>query len=329
MSRTTYPLHPACAAWPEMEPRALAELSDDIFEHGLREPITITPANEILDGRNRDLACLQAGVEPTFVVYEGDPYLFSLSKNKHRRHMSASDIAMVAAGLATRDRVGERGADGKFTDGSKELSVAEAAKAAGIPETAVKRAKVVLDHGTPEEIEAVKTGKAKLRPTADAVRARKKKDAKVNNVVPITKASAKPADSATDLRNREMERLHYVDKLSWVEIAKLPISGGMTDKACSDAVSRQRKKDGKLAKTGKVKELAWNAEPPPNPVLKKIIEKAVADIKSAASGATERAYAVASIMVGLGIQSTQGLYPHLKRLDSDSFGESVELTIKM
>ena len=54
---------------------------------------------------------------------------------------------------------------------------AEAAKAAGVPETAIDSAKVVLRHGTPEEMEAVKSGKAKLRKTADGVRARRRASA--------------------------------------------------------------------------------------------------------------------------------------------------------
>jgi hypothetical protein len=45
-----------------------------------------------------------------------------------------------------------------------------------VPKTAIDAAKAVLRDGTPEEIEAVKSGKAKLRPTADKGRKRKKAD---------------------------------------------------------------------------------------------------------------------------------------------------------
>ena len=104
------------------------------------------------------------------MVYDGDPALFSLSKNKHRRHMTQDQIALVAATLATRPL-----GTNQYEGGSNELpSIAEAAAAVGVPETAVKSAKTVLRDGSKEEIEAVKTGKAKLRATADALRARKK-----------------------------------------------------------------------------------------------------------------------------------------------------------
>jgi len=163
------PLHPACAAWPEMSPGALCELAEDIAANGLRESITLTPANELLDGRNRYKACVIAGVKPTTVVYAGDPFLFSLSMNKHRRHMSVDDIAMVAAMLVTT----EQGMN-QYEVSSNELTIAAAATASGVSETAIKSARTILRDGTPQEIEAVKTGRAKLRATADAVRARKK-----------------------------------------------------------------------------------------------------------------------------------------------------------
>jgi hypothetical protein len=52
-----WPLHPACAAWPELSPADLKALSDDIAANGVRDPtLTLTPTGELLDGRNRALA---------------------------------------------------------------------------------------------------------------------------------------------------------------------------------------------------------------------------------------------------------------------------------
>jgi hypothetical protein len=132
-----YELHPACAVWPEMQPEVLRELADDIVLNGLHKPLTLAPDGRLLDGRNRALACELVGVEPSTVVYDGDPALFSLSKNKHRRHMTQDQIALVAATLATRPL----GAN-QYEGGSNELpSIAEAAAAVGVPETAVKSAR--------------------------------------------------------------------------------------------------------------------------------------------------------------------------------------------
>lgn len=174
-----WPLHPACAAWPEMSPSDLQALSDDIAVNGLRDPITLTSNGLLLDGRNRALACVMAGAELRTTVYdEGDPWLFSLSRNKHRRHLTTDQIAMVAATMATASHGGDRGNQHTGGKSSNEplapVSIAQAAQAASVPETAVKSAKVVLKHGTSKEIAAVNTGEKKLRPTADKVRKRER-----------------------------------------------------------------------------------------------------------------------------------------------------------
>jgi hypothetical protein len=94
-----------------MEVRAAAQLlpamANDEFdalvvdnrEHGLRAPI-VTLNGTMLDGRSRFAACRAAGVEPHFEEWEGEgsPVAFVLSANVHRRHLSASQRAAVAAG---------------------------------------------------------------------------------------------------------------------------------------------------------------------------------------------------------------------------------------
>ena len=164
-------LHAACAAWPEMMPLDLRDLASDIAAHGLRDPITLTADNLLLDGRNRALACVIAGVEPRTTIYEGDPWLFSLSRNKHRRHMSQDQIAMVVAELVTMKPLGANQHEG----GPIGLpSIAKAAENAGITVTALKSAKVLYKHGTPEEVRAVKSGNAPLYKKADDVRKRRR-----------------------------------------------------------------------------------------------------------------------------------------------------------
>jgi hypothetical protein len=129
-----------------------------------------------------------AGVEPTTVIHDGDPWLFSLSKNKHRRHLTTDQIAIVAARLATRT-VGNP----NFTIGSAEpIGIAEAAEASGVPETAVKSAKVVLRHGTPEEKKRVETGAAPLRKTADRIRHRMRTSETAKKAEPLKAPIANP-----------------------------------------------------------------------------------------------------------------------------------------
>lgn len=91
-----YTDHPIANIFPLLEADKLAELAADIREHGLKQDITLYDG-QILDGRNRYRACLQAGVTPTFVVYAGnDAVGHVLSLNLHRRHLTASQLATVA-----------------------------------------------------------------------------------------------------------------------------------------------------------------------------------------------------------------------------------------
>jgi hypothetical protein len=72
----------------------------DVAVNGLLEPIVMYE-EQILDGRNRYRACLECGVEPRFDEYTGnDPFGHVISLNFHRRHLTASQKAIVFAKIA-------------------------------------------------------------------------------------------------------------------------------------------------------------------------------------------------------------------------------------
>ena len=87
-------------------------MSVDIKANGQRAPIKIDAAGEmVIDGRNRCIACEKAGVPVEFIKLSDAEDLVSIitSENMHRRHLTISQRAMIAAGLANLRRGGLAG----------------------------------------------------------------------------------------------------------------------------------------------------------------------------------------------------------------------------
>ena len=143
-----WPLHGACTVWPELPPKELMALSDDIAANGLREPITKTSNGEVIDGRNRILAAIMAGIDPTTLpveIYDGGPWAFSLSRNARRRHMNQDQLALAVAELVT----ASPGMNCFTEDRSKwTVSIAKVAAEAEVTKSKIKSALVVHKHGT-------------------------------------------------------------------------------------------------------------------------------------------------------------------------------------
>jgi hypothetical protein len=60
-----YPYHPLAEVLPLLTGREFDDLVEDIGKNGLRDPINLFEGR-IIDGRNRERACLKAGVEPRY-----------------------------------------------------------------------------------------------------------------------------------------------------------------------------------------------------------------------------------------------------------------------
>jgi hypothetical protein len=90
-------LHPLCTLFPRIEGAEFEALKADIGAHGLRHPIVVH-AGMILDGGNRYRACIEVGVEPQTVEFDGGNLVsFVLSSNLHRRHLSPGQQAAIVA----------------------------------------------------------------------------------------------------------------------------------------------------------------------------------------------------------------------------------------
>lgn len=166
------PVHPAAELFPLMTGTDFAELVKDVHSNGLLQPIVRTQGGQILDGRNRYRACVQAGVEPTYAEHAGEPWRYVISTNLHRRHLTDSQRATIAAKIAER-AVGKRA---PFHDPepspygeASDLppSREQAAELLNVSPRQVDRARQVIKHGTESLKAAVESGAV---PVATAAR---------------------------------------------------------------------------------------------------------------------------------------------------------------
>jgi hypothetical protein len=152
-----FEIHPYAKLFPLHEGQPLWDLSDDIKEHGQREPIWLLDGM-ILDGRRRWLACVRAEVTVQTRNYEGnDPLGFVISTNLHRRHLDESERSLVAAKLKTM-KIGDNQHSEGVPIGTPSITLENAGEMLNVSRRSVMRASKVLEKGAQELVEAVEKG---------------------------------------------------------------------------------------------------------------------------------------------------------------------------
>ena len=150
---TNYAPHELALVFPPMTGSEFAAFKEDIREHGQHEPITLYEG-KILDGLHRYRACQELGREPSVVRFGGNPRAAAqlvLARNFHRRHLTTSQRAMVAAEMC---KLRPRGNTGN----SPYLTAAQASTLMGVSEDLVRDAKRLLRHGDQDLLQAVREG---------------------------------------------------------------------------------------------------------------------------------------------------------------------------
>ncbi len=201
--------HEIAEVFPLLSRERLESLGRSIVESGLRHPIVLFE-EKILDGRNRYRAMLKAGYEPRpqdFVDFEGDwdaAVRFVVDENLERRDLTVAERAFAADALAGLGK-------GRPVNSSGELiSQSVAAQRLGTSPASVKRARVVRSKGSPELVEAARSGEIALEPAAELTKlpAERQREAVAGGPAEVRKAvaEAKTVRPAVRVEASESER---------------------------------------------------------------------------------------------------------------------------
>jgi hypothetical protein len=175
-SVTFYPAHEFAEIFPFRDGPSLTALRDNIREHGQFDDIVLLD-EKVLEGRRRQAAMIGAHLTPRYREFGSresdgdDPLEFAYAANFHRRDditkAEKEEAAVKYANL-------KRGfnAKGKTPNssneplGKKPASQKETAEKFDMPVSRLKRAKVVLEKGVPELIEAYKSDEVSVSDAA-------------------------------------------------------------------------------------------------------------------------------------------------------------------
>ncbi|MGW9111836.1 hypothetical protein [Microbacterium sp. NPDC055683] len=162
-------VHPVADLLPAMSEDELAELTHDIEVHGQREPAIVLRSADgtraLLDGRHRALACEALGIELTtrdVELSDDEARALVLSLNLHRRHLTASQRALIAARLAADSRQGRKPAALPVCA----MTQPEAAAALGVSSRLVRDAVAVVRGDDQELVERVASGEVTVTEAA-------------------------------------------------------------------------------------------------------------------------------------------------------------------
>src|SRR5690606_27185151 len=174
--------HPVADLFPMMSEEEFDNLVASIEVNGIREPVWLHNDGRVVDGRNRYMACRELGFDPPTRTFEGtdDALLkFVLDLNLHRRHLNASQRAMVAAKLANM-AVGRPGNPANLPD--IQVSQTDAAEQLNVGERSVRDARQVQQHGTPDMIADVESGNLAVSKAAAIVKEADKEPERVDEL---------------------------------------------------------------------------------------------------------------------------------------------------
>jgi hypothetical protein len=161
-------LHQFCEIIPPCTEQEFKELKEDIKKNGLQLPIKLF-ADQILDGRSRYKACVELGIDFKTEVFSGtakDALAYVISMNVKRRHLTASQRAIVAAQLVNSCVGGDR----HSVKLPNEVTQEDVATLSGVAKKMVTDAAKVLKAKRPDLADKVLKGELAVNKAAKEVR---------------------------------------------------------------------------------------------------------------------------------------------------------------
>lgn len=283
-------VHPAAEIFPLIEGSEFDELVESIREHGLLEPVWALPSGVLLDGRNRVRACQRVGIVPSVRVYDGvDVVGFVVGLNLHRRHLSESQRAMVAARLTTTSRnAKESGSQRAGSQICEPLKTREdAANLVNVSANSVTTARRVLDEA-PELAHAIDAGDIAVSAAADVAR-------HAPDILPfVASGIIEPTEAVAEARERK--KVHVTNNSGenewytppkFIEAARIAMASIDIDPASSDAAQKTvMARKYYTAETNGLNQTwtgnVWLNPPYSQPLINQFIEKVTTEDISAA-----------------------------------------------
>ncbi len=167
-----FQVHPVAAMFPDIAGDDYQRLREDIEAYGVRTPIVVC-GSWFVDGRTRLRVCGELGIDAPFVELdpETDVASWIISANIHRRHLSTSQRAVLAALMTEAD----------------DVTLDQAASALNVSRMSVARARAVGEVPSEKLREAVRDGTLTV---ADAYQVREVEPSRLDAAVDAVRSGA-------------------------------------------------------------------------------------------------------------------------------------------
>ncbi len=203
--------HALLAAFPDVSAEDAAAFEADVRAHERILVPVLTWRGWLVDGRRRLRAAQKLGYECPSEEWDGpesDLPALIVSLNLHRRHLSESQRAMIAAKMATAKvgdnqhtkSAGRSGGAVASIEATGTTSKTKAAELLNVGRASVERAKTVLEHGVPELVAAVERDRFTVSAAANIARMPEEAQREVLEELAAEARRAQPKEAARPAR---------------------------------------------------------------------------------------------------------------------------------